>query len=88
MAMCIELYGEKVFSPKKLELLPIAFDASYGSAYSPYTRHHIKKAFKAGATTDEIMQVLKLVWYKGCRLAHSVCRFWLRNWSATPRASA
>jgi len=49
-----------VFSPKKLELLLIAFDASYGSAYSPYTRHHIKKAFKAGATTDEIMQVLKL----------------------------
>jgi alkylhydroperoxidase/carboxymuconolactone decarboxylase family protein YurZ len=71
MAMCIELYGEKVFSPKELELLLIAFDASYGSAYGPYTRHHIKNAFKAGATTDEIIQVLKLGVVQGMQASTS-----------------
>ena len=28
--------------------------------YGPGTRRHIKNAFKAGATVDEIMEVLKL----------------------------
>jgi alkylhydroperoxidase/carboxymuconolactone decarboxylase family protein YurZ len=60
MSMCIELYAERVFPPKELELLLIAFDASYAHMSGPYTRRHIKNAFRAGATTDEIMQVLKL----------------------------
>ncbi len=91
MAMCIELYGEKVFSPKELELLLIAFDASYGSAYGPYTRHHIKKAFKAGATTDEIMQVLKLGVVQGmqaCTLGVSILAEELERNAASQRASA
>jgi alkylhydroperoxidase/carboxymuconolactone decarboxylase family protein YurZ len=91
MAMCIELYGEKVFSPKELELLLIAFDASYGSAYGPYTRHHIKKAFKAGATTDEIMQVLKLGVVQGmqaCALGVSILAEELERNAASQRASA
>jgi len=75
MAMCLELYGAKVLSPKELELLLIAFDASYGNAFGPNTRHHIKNAFKAGATTDEIMQVLKLGvirWMQACTLGVSI----------------
>jgi alkylhydroperoxidase/carboxymuconolactone decarboxylase family protein YurZ len=91
MAMCIELYGEKVFSPKELELLLIAFDASYGSAYGPYTRHHIKKAFKAGATTDEIMQVLKLGVVQGmqaCTLGVSILAEELDRDAATQNARA
>jgi len=60
MAMCSELYQEGVFAPKELELLLIAFDASNPHSTVAYTRHHIKNAFRAGATTDEIMQVLKL----------------------------
>jgi alkylhydroperoxidase/carboxymuconolactone decarboxylase family protein YurZ len=90
MAMCIELYGEKVFSPKELELLLIAFDAWYGSAYGPYTRHHIKKAFKAGATTDEIMQVLKLGVVQGmeaCTLGVSILAEELERNAASQRAS-
>lgn len=65
----------KVLSPKELELLLIAFDASYGNAFGPHTRHHIKNAFKAGATTDEIMQVLKLGvirWMQACTLGVSI----------------
>lgn len=60
MRMCIELYAERIFPPKELELLFLAFDALYAHMYGTYTRRHIKNAFRAGATTDEIMQVLKL----------------------------
>ena len=60
MAMAAALYNENVFPPKELELLFIAFDAAYVRIYGPGTRRHIKNAFKAGATVDEIMEVLKL----------------------------
>jgi Carboxymuconolactone decarboxylase family. len=60
MAMCAALYAESVLPPKELELLLIAFDAAYVHIYGPGTRRHIKNAFKAGATVDEIMEVLKL----------------------------
>ena len=60
MAMGASLYAENVFSLKELELLFIAFDAAYVHIYGPGTRRHIKNAFKAGATVDEIMEVLKL----------------------------
>ena len=65
MAMCIDLYGAKVLPPKELELLLIAFDASSLRMSGSYTRHHIRNACKAGATTDEIMQVLKLTAVQG-----------------------
>ena len=65
MEMSQELYEEKVFSRKELELLLIAFDASSLRMSGSYTRHHIRNAFKAGATTDEIMQVLKLTAVQG-----------------------
>jgi AhpD family alkylhydroperoxidase len=60
MAMCTELYAEGVLPPKERELLLIAFDAAYVHIYGPCTRRHIKNAFKAGATVEEIMEVLKL----------------------------
>ena len=46
--------------PKEIELLSIAFDASYTHMYAPGTRRHIQGALKAGATMEEIMEVLKL----------------------------
>jgi len=91
MAMCIELYKEKVLPRKELELLLIAFDASYGNAYGPYTRHHIKNAFKVGATTDEIVQVLKLGVVQGiqaCTLGVSILAEELERDAARHRASA
>ena len=60
MAMGASLYTENVLPLKELELLFIAFDAAYVHIHGPDTRRHIKNAFKAGATVDEIMEVLKL----------------------------
>lgn len=47
-------------SARDVELLSIAFDASYTHLYAPGTRRHIKGALAAGATVEEIMEVLKL----------------------------
>ncbi len=60
MAMCTLLYAENVLPPKELELLLVAFDAAYVHIYGPGTQRHIKNAFKAGATVEEIMEVLKV----------------------------
>lgn len=60
MAAGGSIYGAGLFSPKEVELLSIAFDASYTHMYPPGTRRHIKGALKAGATMEEIMEVLKL----------------------------
>jgi alkylhydroperoxidase/carboxymuconolactone decarboxylase family protein YurZ len=59
------IYASGVFSPKEVELLSIAFDASYTHMYAPGTRRHIKGALKAGATMEEIMEVLKLCVVQG-----------------------
>ena len=52
-------------SSKLIELLSIAFDASYTHMYSPGTRRHIKAALQLGATMEEIMEVLKLCVVQG-----------------------
>ena len=60
MATGMGIYGSTVLTPKEVELLSIAFDASFTHMYAPGTRRHIKGALKAGATVEEIMDVLKL----------------------------
>jgi alkylhydroperoxidase/carboxymuconolactone decarboxylase family protein YurZ len=65
MATGAEIYGGGLFSPKEIELLSIALDASYTHMYAPGTRRHIKGALKAGATVEEIMEVLKLCVVQG-----------------------
>ena len=52
------IYGSGVLPPKDIELLPI--DVSYTDMYAPDTWRHVKNALKAGATMEEIMEVLKL----------------------------
>ena len=54
------IYKSKVFTPKFVELLSIAFDASITHMYAPGTRRHIKSALKLGATPEEIMTVLHI----------------------------
>jgi len=54
------IYVGGVFSPKDLELISLAFDASITHMYAPGTRRHISAALKAGATMEEIMEVLKI----------------------------
>jgi alkylhydroperoxidase/carboxymuconolactone decarboxylase family protein YurZ len=65
MATGLGIYGSGTFSPKETELLSIAFDASYTHMYAPGTRRHIKGALKAGATMEEVMEVLKLCVVQG-----------------------
>jgi alkylhydroperoxidase/carboxymuconolactone decarboxylase family protein YurZ len=65
MANGAGLYASGVMPPKELELLSIALDASYTHMYAPGTRRHIKGALKAGATMEEIMEVLKLCVVQG-----------------------
>lgn len=60
MATGIGIYASQLFSPKLVELLSIAFDASITHMYAPGTRRHIKAALKLGATMEEIMEVLKV----------------------------
>jgi len=56
MATGVAIYGSGTFTPKEVELLSISFDASHTHG----TRRHIKGALEAGATMEEIMEVLKL----------------------------
>jgi alkylhydroperoxidase/carboxymuconolactone decarboxylase family protein YurZ len=65
MAMGGGIYASGVMPPKEIELLSIALDASYTHMYAPGTRRHIKGALKAGATVEEIMEVLKLCVVQG-----------------------
>jgi len=59
-ATALGLYQSGVMSPKDVELLSIAFDASITHMYAPGTRRHIQGALKLGASMEEIMEVLKL----------------------------
>jgi len=66
------IYAGSTLTPKEVELLSIAFDVSYTHMYAPGTRRHIRNALKAGATIEEIMEVLKLCVVQGvqaCNLA-------------------
>jgi alkylhydroperoxidase/carboxymuconolactone decarboxylase family protein YurZ len=71
-AAAVPVYASSGFSAKEIELLSVAFDASYTHLYAPGTRRHIKGALAAGATVAEIMEVLKLCVAMGaqsCNLA-------------------
>lgn len=65
MATGAALYAGGILSAKDVELLSIAFDASYTHMYAPGTRRHIVNALKAGATLEEVMEVLKLCVVQG-----------------------
>ena len=60
MATGAGIYGSGVLPAKEMELLSIAFDASFTHMYAPGTRRHIRNALAAGATVEEVMEVLKL----------------------------
>ena len=65
MANGAGIYGSGVMPAKETELLSIAFDASYTHMYAPGTRRHIHNALQAGATMEEITEVLKLCVVQG-----------------------
>jgi alkylhydroperoxidase/carboxymuconolactone decarboxylase family protein YurZ len=65
MATGVGVYAAGVLPPKEVELLSIAFDASFTHMYAPGTRRHVHNALAAGATLDEIMAVLELCVVQG-----------------------
>jgi alkylhydroperoxidase/carboxymuconolactone decarboxylase family protein YurZ len=54
------IYQSDIFTPRFMELISIALDASVTHMYAPGTRRHIKGALQAGATPEEIMTVLQI----------------------------
>jgi alkylhydroperoxidase/carboxymuconolactone decarboxylase family protein YurZ len=85
MATAIGIYASGLFPAKEIELLSIALDASYTHMYAPGMRRHIKNAIKAGATVEEIMEVLKLCVVQGvqaCNLGVPILAEELANRSA------
>lgn len=54
------VYKSGIFTPRFLELISIAFDASITHMYAPGVRRHIQGSLKAGATPEEIMAVLQI----------------------------
>ena len=65
MATGIGIYASGVMTPKEIELISIAFDASFTHMYAPGTRRHIQGALNNGATMEEVMEVLKLCVVQG-----------------------
>lgn len=81
----IGVYASGVLTPKDVELLSIAFDASHTHMYAPGTRRHIKGALSLGATMEEIMEVLKICVAQGvqaCNLGVPILAEELANPSA------
>ena len=88
--MCAELYAESVLPAKELELLLVAFDAAYVHIYGPGTRRRIKNTFRAGATVEEIMEVLGLGVHgvRACNLGITILAEELERDAASKHATA
>jgi alkylhydroperoxidase/carboxymuconolactone decarboxylase family protein YurZ len=65
LATEIGIYKSGLMPLKLVELLSIALDASYRHLYPSGARRHIRAALKAGASAEEIMEVLKLCVVQG-----------------------
>ena len=84
MATGSAIYASGLMTPKLIELLSIALDASYTHMYAPGTRRHIKAALEVGATMEEVMEVLKLCVVQGvqaCNLAVPILKEEMANLS-------
>jgi alkylhydroperoxidase/carboxymuconolactone decarboxylase family protein YurZ len=87
MATGVGIYTDGVLSTKEIELLSIALDASYTHLYAPGIRRHIKGALAAGASVQEIMEILKLCVAHGiqtCNLAVPILADELERGPSTP----
>jgi alkylhydroperoxidase/carboxymuconolactone decarboxylase family protein YurZ len=85
------IYASGVFTPRFMELISIAFDASITHMYAPGTRRHIKDALNAGATPEEIMAVLQLCVSMGvqaCAMGVPILAEELRRKSGKQKAGA
>ena len=89
MATGAGIYASGLMTPKLIELLSIAFDASYTHMYAPGTRRHIKAALEVGATMEEVMEVLKLCVVQGvqaCNLGVPILKEEIANLSGADKS--
>ena len=90
-ALGASIYKSGVFTPRFMELISIAFDASITHMYAPGVRRHIKGALAAGATPEEIMTVLQICVSMGvqaCAMGIPILEKELRHKSAKQKAGA
>jgi alkylhydroperoxidase/carboxymuconolactone decarboxylase family protein YurZ len=69
-ALGASIYQRGLLTPKFIELLSIAYDASFTHMYAPGTRRHVRAALQLGASVEEIMEVLKLCVAAGVESCH------------------
>ena len=74
MATGASIYASGVMSSKLIELLSIAFDASYTHMYSPGTRRHIKPLCNLGRRWKRLWKCLSFAWFRVFRHATWACR--------------
>jgi len=84
MATGAGIYGSGVMPAKETELLSIAFDASFTHMYAPGVRRHVQNALKAGASMEEIMEVLKLCVAQGVQACNLGVAILAEEMSAPP----
>jgi hypothetical protein len=76
MATGTTIYAGGLMTPKLVELLSIAFDASYTHMYAPGTRRHIKAALEVGATMED---------RGGAQAVRGSRRSGMQSWCTDPR---
>jgi len=91
IATGIGIYDYTALSAKEVELLSIALDATYTHMYEPGARRHVKAALRAGASVEEIMEILKLCVAHGvqaCNLGVPILAEELANAAAREHSTA
>jgi alkylhydroperoxidase/carboxymuconolactone decarboxylase family protein YurZ len=68
-AFATSIYKSGFFTPRFMELMSIAVDASVTHMYAPGTRPHIQGALEAEATPEKIMTVLQICVSMGIQAA-------------------
>src|SRR5215467_7412602 len=74
-------------APQRVNVAYAPFDTSYPQISGTYARRHVKNAFRADATTNEILQVLKLLVVQGvqpCNLGVAILAEELDRTAANP----
>lgn len=85
MATGAGIYKSGVLPAKEIELISIAFDASFTHMFSPGVRRHIRGPSRQGPRLRRSWRFSRSVSPRVSRLATSACRSWRNNWPAALR---
>ena len=73
------IYKSGIFTPRFMELISIAFDASITHMYAPGMRRHIQGALKAGATPKRSWRSCRFAFRWAFKLVPRACRSLPKN---------